>query len=189
MKLLFRALIASAFWVSSAWAASGTMIKDDELRQSAMSSSPSLGSVKKGANVEILARKGGWTQVASAGVTGWVRILSVKSSVSGGGGGGFVQGAFQMSTSRSNPSRVVAVAGVRGLNEEELRNTRYNAAELARMDQYLTSRSEAEQFARSAGLRSLELAYFEAGAQSKPQESSRQESSSDSAGGGNSFGF
>jgi hypothetical protein len=117
-----------------------------------------------------------------------VRILSVKSSVSGGGGG-FVQGAFQMSTARSNPSRVVAVAGVRGLNEEELRNTRYNAAELTRMDQYLTSRSEAEQFASSAGLRRLELAYFEAGAQSKPQESSRQESSSESVGGGNSFGF
>jgi hypothetical protein len=94
-----------------------------------------------------------------------------------------------MSTSRSNPSRVVAVAGVRGLNEEELRNTRYNAAELTRMDQYLTSRAEAEQFASSAGLRSLELAYFDAGQQSKPQESPRQESSSESVGGGNSFGF
>ncbi len=188
MKLLFTALIAGAIFASPAWAASGTMIKDDELRQGAMASAASNGQVKKGATVEVLARKGGWTQVVSGGVTGWVRILSVKTSASNAGGTAL--GLLQMGTARRDPSRVVAVAGVRGLNEEELRNTRYNATELTRMDQYISSRSDAEQFARSAGLRGIQVAYIDTAKQPKQEESSPAgagATESSSVGGGFSF--
>jgi len=154
--------------VPPAWAASGTMIKSDALRQSASSSAASVGQVSKGASVEILARQGGWTQIRHAGATGWVRILSVKTSA--GSSAGDALGLIGMGTSRSDPSRVVAVAGLRGLNQEEprslneeaLRTARFNANELLRLDQYLSSRSDAEQFARSAGLRRLAVAYIKA---------------------------
>ena len=158
MKPLPLALLLCAMIVPPAWAASGTMIKNDALRQSASASAASVGQVSKGASVEILARQGGWTQIRHAGATGWVRILSVKTSA--GGAGGDALGLIGMGTSQHDPSRVVAVAGLRGLNEEELRAARFNANELLRLDQYISSRSDAEQFARSAGLRRLEVAYI-----------------------------
>jgi hypothetical protein len=158
MKQHFLALILCASIVAPAWAATGTMIKNDALRQSASASAASVGKVSKGASVQILARQDGWTQIRHAGRTGWVRILSVKTIA--GSAGGDALGLIEMGASRSDPSRVVAVAGLRGLNEEELRGARFNANELLRLDQYLSSRSDAEQFARSAGLRRLEVAYI-----------------------------
>jgi hypothetical protein len=159
MKQLPLALLIGALISVPAWAAKGTMIKDDELRQSANSNASSVGRVSKGASVDVLARQGGWTQIKNAGATGWVRILSVKTSVEGGSGSAL--GLIEMGASRRDPSRVVAVAGVRGLNEEELRGAHFNANELIRLDQFSSSRSDAEQFARGAGLRRLELAYIE----------------------------
>jgi len=167
MKQLHWVLLFCASIAAPAWAASGTMIKDDELRQSASSSAASVGRVSKGAGVEILARQGGWTQIRSAGATGWVRILSVKTNPESSGSGAL--GLIEMGASRRDPSRVVAVAGLRGLNEEELRGAHFNASELLRLDQYLSSRSDAEQFARSAGLRHLDVAYIEP---PKPQQGS-----------------
>lgn len=159
MKLTFTAMLLCAMVAAPAWAASGTMIKDDDLRLGATAGAASVGRVSKGASVEVLARQGGWTQVRHAGATGWVRILSVKTSAENTSGN--VLGALQLGTTRRDPSRVVAVAGVRGLNEEELRSARYNANELMRLDQYASSRADAEQFARGAGLRVVDVAYIE----------------------------
>jgi hypothetical protein len=159
MKPLLLFLLACAVIATPAWSAPGTMLKDDELRQGASSSAASVGRVGRGANVEVLAREGGWTQIRHAGVTGWVRILSVKVSVDSAGGS--LLGAIEMGASRRDPSRVVAVAGVRGLNEEELRAARFDANELMRLEQYTSSRLDAEQFARGVNLRRLELAYIE----------------------------
>lgn len=158
MKPLPLALLLCAMIAAPAWAATGTMIKNDALRQSASASAASVGQVSKGASVEVLARQGGWTQIRHAGATGWVRILSVKTTA--GSASGDALGLIEMGSARRDPSRVVAVAGLRGLNEEELRGARFNANELLRLDQYLSSRSDAEQFARSAGLRRQEVAYI-----------------------------
>lgn len=158
MKRHFLALILCASIAAPALAATGTMIKNDALRQSASASAASVSKVSKGASVEILARQGGWTQIRHAGRTGWVRILSVKTIT--GSAGGDALGLIEMGSAKRDPSRVVAVAGLRGLNEEELRAARFNANELLRLDQYISSRSDAEQFARSAGLRRLEVAYI-----------------------------
>jgi len=166
MKRHFLALILCASLAAPAWAATGTMIKNDALRQSASASAASVSKVSKGASVEILARQGGWTQIRHAGRTGWVRILSVKTIT--GSAGGDALGLIEMGSAKRDPSRVVAVAGLRGLKEEEprslneeaLRTARFNANELLRLDQYISSRSDAEQFARSSGLRRLEVAYI-----------------------------
>jgi hypothetical protein len=160
MKLYFSGLLFACLLAAPAWAATGTMIKDDEMRTNASANSAAVGRVAKGASVEVLTRKGGWTQIRHAGATGWVRILSVRSSAETGGN--VLGGIVQMGAERRDPSRVVAVAGLRGLNEEELRGARFNANELARLDQFSSSRVDAEQFARGAGLRSRDVAYINA---------------------------
>ena len=158
MKQLF--LIFFAWFVISvpASAASGTMIKNDDLRASAASGSALVGRASKGATVEVLKRQGGWTQIKHAEKTGWVRILSVRLVADSGGN--LLGGLAQLGGSRPDSRRVVAVAGLRGLNEAELRGARFNATELARLDQYVSSRADAEKFARSAKLKRVDMAYI-----------------------------
>lgn len=153
-----------------AFAGSGVMIKDDDLRASASTSAAAVGRVAKGANVDILARQGGWTQVSAQGRTGWVRILSVKSTASGASSAD-VLGLVEAGTTRRDPGKVVAVAGVRGLDEEELKLARFNAEELLRMERFASDRADAQEFARRAGLQALNVSYLP-----KPKASAAQDS-------------
>jgi uncharacterized protein YgiM (DUF1202 family) len=114
-----------------------------------------VASVTKGSAVEVLARQGGWTQIRAGSQTGWVRVLSVRSTASTTGAGDLLA-----LSSRREGSQVVAVAGLRGLNEEELKSARFNAQELMLLDRYRVDQAEATSFARSANLVSRKLAYL-----------------------------
>lgn len=171
-------LVLSACLVAApALAASGQMLKDEEMRAAANLKAASVGQVAKGATVEVLGRQGGWTQISSGGRSGWVRILSVRTTVSASGD---LSGLVQAGTRRSDSSRVVATAGLRGLSEEELKSARYDAEELARLDRYTVDRTAAEQFARAAGLRVIGLDYLPA-----PQTAHEQKDTPDSGSGFN----
>lgn len=163
--------VASALLTMSAFAAPGTMIKEDALRAAANASSGVVGRVAKGANVEVLQRQAGWTQVKHEGKTGWVRILSVRTASAGGGN--VLGGILQMGTAQREPSKVVAVAGLRGLNDDELpgsghlgedqlRRARFNAQELTQLERYISSRGDAQSYAQTVGLNSLVLSYLPA---------------------------
>lgn len=168
MKAIVTLLLACLIPVS-ALAATGTMIKDEDMNSAASAASTVVGRATKGADVEILARQGGWTRISSAGKTGWVRILAVKSSAPGGGAGD-VLGLVEAGTTRRDPNKVVAVAGVRGLNEEELKLARFNADELVRLERYASDRADAQSFARNAGLQAAKLAYLP-----KPKQATSQD--------------
>lgn len=145
-------------------AAPGTLIKDEDLRSSPSATAAKVASVAKGSSVDVLARDGGWTQIRVGGRTGWVRILSVRSSVGATGAGDLAA-----LTSRRE-GQVVAVAGLRGLSEEELKSARFNAQELVLMDRYKVDQTEATGFARAAGLTARQVAYLP---DPKPTSSSR----------------
>lgn len=150
-----------------ALAASGSMIKDEDLKASPKASAATVLRLKKGSAVEVLARQAGWTQVRANGKTGWVRILSVKSSVSTASAADLAALA-----SRREPGKVVAVAGLRGLSEEELKAAKFDAQELAAMDRYQVDRAGAEQFARAAGLGRRQVAHLPVPqAEAKPNNS------------------
>ncbi|MCU0842194.1 MAG: SH3 domain-containing protein [Thiobacillaceae bacterium] len=151
-------------------AATGTMIREEPLRASASSGAAVVGSAGRGASVEILARQGGWTQVRVAGRAGWVRLLSVRAGAAGQTDAvGEIKGVLDVGQRRSDPGRVVAVAGLRGLTEEELRGARFDARELDKMNGYAVTAAEAERFARQADLLRRQVAYLPA-----PQKEPRQ---------------
>ncbi len=72
----------------------------------------------------------------------------------GGGGLGDVVGA---ATTKSDPSRVVAVAGLRGLNDEDLKQAKFNADELARLDAWGVTATQARSFASQSGLAAVKV--------------------------------
>lgn len=147
---LFLALAAQ-----SAVAASGSMIKDDTLRAQPSATAASVGQAGKGSAVEVLARQSGWTQIKSGNTTGWVRLLSVRTSTAGSSVTDV--GAF---LDKRETGKVVAVAGLRGLSEEELKGARFDARELAAMDRFKVDRGGAQQFAQMAGLRTRSIEHL-----------------------------
>jgi hypothetical protein len=151
----------------SAFAAPGTALRNDTLYSQPSAASTIAGKVSKGASVDILARQGGWLRVTSGGSTGWIRLLSVRAGAGGLGGAGLgdVVGA---ATTRSNPSRVVAVAGLRGLNDEDLKQAKFNGEELSRLNAWQATPAQARSFAAQAGLKTAHVAALPAPQAEKP---------------------
>lgn len=154
--------------VASAWAAPGTVLRNEKLYSQPRSSAAVAASVAKGTRVDILSKQGGWLRVSAGKSSGWIRLLSVRAGAGGAGGAGLgdVVGA---ATTRSDPSRVVAVAGLRGLNDEDLKQAKFNAGELARLDAWHETPAQAQQFARQAGLAAVNVPALPA---PKPAQSS-----------------
>lgn len=141
---------------ASAWAASGTALRDEKLYSQPSASAKVAGTVAKGASVNILAKQGGWLRVSSGKTTGWIRLLSVRTGAGGAGGVG-VGDVVGAATTKSDPSRVVAVAGLRGLNEEDLKQAKFNADELARLEALSVSAAQARNFAGQSGLAAVNV--------------------------------
>lgn len=153
---------------ATAWAAPGTVLRNDKLYSQPSASARVTASVPKGASVEILAKQGGWLRVKAGNATGWMRLLSVRAGAGGLGGVG-VGDVVGAATTRSDPTRVVAVAGLRGLNEEDLKRAQFDADELARLDALTVTAAQARSFAGQAGLVAVKVAPLP---KPKPEQSS-----------------
>ncbi len=138
-------------------ASPGSLIRDETLRSQPSATAASVGSVGKGAAVDIIGRQGGWVQVQSGKTHGWVRLLSVRAG-SGGAAGAGIGDVVGVATTKSDPSRVVAVAGVRGLSEEDLKKASFNPAELAKLESLGVSQAQATTFATRSGLKPVAVA-------------------------------
>lgn len=173
LRIVRHALVAAFLPLAwPAWSASGSMIRDDQLRAAASTTAAVTAQVPRGASVEVLARQGGWVQIRVSGRTGWVRMLSVRSTEAAQRDvGGELAGVIGMGTRQADTGRVVSVAGVRGLNEQDLKAARFNAQELERLDRYVVSRAEAQSFAREGGLAARSIDYLPAPAQANRQSS------------------
>lgn len=143
--------LALCLAAATALAAPGTVLRNDKLYSQPSASSKVAASVPKGASVNILSKQGGWLRVTSGRSTGWIRLLSVRAGAGGLGGAGLgdVVGA---ATTRSDPSRVVAVAGLRGLNDEDLKQAKFNGEELTRLNTWQATPAQARSFAAESGL-------------------------------------
>ncbi len=145
---------------SAALAAPGLALKDENLLSKPASGSTSVGKMAKGMSVDIVAKQGGWLQIKAGKAQGWVRLLSVRAGSGAAGSDGLagVAGVAGAVTRQSDSSRVVAVAGVRGLNEEDLKGAKFNAEELARMEGFAVTSTQAKAFADKSGLKPQNVA-------------------------------
>ena len=164
---LYSVCVLWLFGVLPVMAAPGTLIKEEELRAEPGSSAAVLARLARDTPVDVVARQGGWTQIHAQGVRGWVRILSVRTQVTTGSASDLAALA-----SRRDGRQVVAVAGLRGLNEEELKAAKFDAAQLVTLEQYRATPMEAAQFARAGHLRAHKIAYLappKTGSSGKPE--------------------
>ena len=175
MSLRIVLMVLFAFNVTEvAWAASGVMLRDDSLRASPSARAAQLGVVKKASPVSILENRGGWTRVSYKSAQGWVRLLFVRRGpASTTDLKGSLESAKEAASNRSVPGRITATAGLRGLDEADLKGAQFNEAELLRLEAQGVTTAEAQSFAAKAGLLAHRLEYIPA-----PTQSSRGQAGS-----------
>ena len=136
----------------------GSALKADIIRAEPYSDAKKTGSFVRGDKLEILSKKGAWLKIRSAKGSGWVRLLSVKRGTSKGGNE--AAGILKLASGRAGTGQVVATTGIRGLNEEELKSAKYNAAEVKKLESYTKTSEQGRQFAQSGGLKAVIFSYL-----------------------------
>ena len=136
-----------------------------ELQAQPQSDAATVATLAENTRVEVLARKGAWSQVKTAsGQSGWVRMLSLKPE------GGAQQapapsanpvGALgNLLTAGRSSNTATVTTGVRGLSEEDLQNAQANPAEVEKMQKYAVDKSAAQAFAQRSKLVPAKVDYL-----------------------------
>ncbi|HPK54014.1 MAG TPA: SH3 domain-containing protein [Smithellaceae bacterium] len=149
--LLFLPAVASA-------AEKGNALKDDILRAEPYSDAEKTGDLQRGEKLEIIGKKGAWLHVKTAAAEGWTRLLSVKRGTAQSGSA--IKGVLDVASGRAGTGKVVATTGVRGLNEEELKNARYNESAVKKMESYTQTVQQGRRFAHEGGLQAVQFDYL-----------------------------
>lgn len=162
MKTVAMAL-AGLLAAGAALAESALTNRATALQAQAQSDAATIASLPENTRVEVLARKGAWSQVKAGGQTGWVRMMSLKP-----------EGAVQQAPASGNPlgglgsllsagrtsNSATVTTGVRGLGEEDLQNAQANPAELEKMQRYSVDRNTAQAFALRSRLAPAKVDYL-----------------------------
>jgi hypothetical protein len=158
---------AAVFALLAAGAAAAqpvTVERDTPLYAEARLESAVVAQLKQGTPGEVIAKNGAWLQLKTAAGSGWlfsfnVRFASQAAAAESSTGGGSALGRL------FGPRRSVSVTstiGVRGLDEEDLKQARFDAAQMRLLDQFAASRAQGEAAAEAAGLAPVRLDYFDA---------------------------
>jgi hypothetical protein len=155
-------LIAGLLVAATALAAeTGTALKSDDVKGEPFRDAKTVATIAKGDRVDILTRKGGWLQIKVGSKQGWVRMLSVRRGEAGKADAGKDASAIAgIATGRTGTGQVVSTTGVRGLGEEDLKQAKFDEAELKRFEAQRVSAQAAQQFARAGNLTAQKIAFL-----------------------------
>ncbi len=155
MRLRLSLLVLLIALPLAGLADSGTVIRPAPLQSEPFSDAGTLAELPRGAAVRLLERQGGWYQVSSGQLRGWVRLASIKleEGSSGGGESGIGESLRFAQTGRSGARNTQATTGVRGLDKKALAEAAPDRAALGQLEQYAVTEAEAAAQARRNGLR------------------------------------
>ena len=159
--LMLAGLLAGAAHAESALTSRAT-----ELQAQPQSDAATVTTLAENTKVEVLTRKGAWSQVKTAsGQTGWVRMLSLKPEAGAppapAASSANPVGALGSLLSAGRTSNTGTVTtGVRGLSEEDLQNAQANPAEVEKMQKFSVDKNAAQSFAQRSKLVPVKVDYF-----------------------------
>ena len=139
-----------------------TMERDSVVYAEPRAGAGVAGNLGKGAAAETVTRQGGWLQVKAGEVTGWVYSFNVRFGAVGAGSGegsgaGSALGRIFAPRQRVN---VTATIGIRGLEEEDLKQARFDEAQMRQLDGFAATREQAAARAASTGLDAVQVEYL-----------------------------
>ena len=121
--------------------------------------------------ITVKQRQGRWTKVATAENTGWVPPLTIRiKSV-------IKQADIEASTDEmkekfdgENNTEVIATMGIRGLDEENLKQASFNKKQLALLESYHASKPQLAAFSQAGKLMPKKVVYLGEKQGNKPVE-------------------
>ncbi len=156
------AVLLLAAWTGMVSAEPVTVERDSVLRSEPRTDAGVAGNLAKGASGDAVARQGAWVQVKSGAVTGWlysfnVRFGAVAAGAGGDSGAGSALGRVFGPRQKVN---VTATIGIRGLDEEDLKQAHFDEGQMQQLDGFAASREQAAARAGSAGLSAVSVEYL-----------------------------
>lgn len=161
-----RAALAAMLFAAAPAAAQQVMLeRDSPLYLEPRLESAQVTQLKQGAAGEVIGKNGAWLNLRTPNATGWLFSFNVRFQTKPGeaaepaAGGGSALG--RLFGPRHNVS-VTSAIGVRGIEEEDLKQASFNAGQMSLLDQYAASKESAQDAARAAGLAAERVEYFDA---------------------------
>lgn len=139
----------------------GTLARDEAMRAQPSAGAAQVVSLRAGTSVEIIERSAGWYRVRHDGKEGWLRLYWVRTGAARPRATGqplrdIAAGAERL---RAPQGQVAAGLGVRGLSEEDLGAARFDAAQLAKLEEIArTTQVDNAGFARAGQLLARQVA-------------------------------
>jgi hypothetical protein len=130
-----------------------TLERDSPLYAEPRLDAPQVAQLKLGAAGEVVGKQGAWLNLKTAGGSGWLFSFNVRfqSQQAGAGDAGAASTAGRLFGPRRNVT-VTSSIGIRGIEEEDLRQAAYSAGQMKLLDGYVATRQAAERGARASGL-------------------------------------
>lgn len=114
--------------------------------------------LKRDAPVTVAGQDGLWYQLAlDGGATGYVRVNEIRVAHSSAAGSDDTM--HILLTGQSGRGRISETAGVRGIDESDLRSAAFDATQLAQMESHRVSPQAAADYAANHGLTSTPIAW------------------------------
>ena len=118
---------------------------------------PEVATLKRNATVRIAAQQGLWYRLAlDGGGEGYVRVNDVRVASSGQAKD---EGLQVLLTAKSGRGRVSETAGVRGIDESDLRSASFDAAQLAKLESHRASPEAAAAWAAQQSFGATNVAW------------------------------
>jgi hypothetical protein len=141
------------------------VVHSGPLQSQAQSDAGSVATLPENAKVDVLRRKGAWSEVkTSEGKIGWVRMTNLRFDTQNPApaqSSSNPLGALSSLLSSGRTSNTATVTtGVRGLSEEDLQNAHANPTELQKMQRSAVGREAAVAFAKRSRLAPANIEYL-----------------------------
>lgn len=139
----------------------GTVIRQTELKAEPSVTAATLSTLPANTPVTITDRQGGWMHVVSGQQRGWVRLLHVSSQPTARTAGAReeLEAAARIATGRAGSGNIAVTTGIRGLDEQQLRDAQANEEELERLEAFGVSAQDAQAHAARRGLERRQIPY------------------------------
>jgi len=164
VALLFIQVVACCLTGNPAYAEPAQTIRDTDLQAQSQSDSAVIATLPGKTQLDVMQRKGAWSQVKTGtNQTGWVRMLNLRfdSTAAPAKSDSTAISALTglLSTGRTSNTGTVTT-GVKGLNEEDLKNAQPNPVEFQKMQQFTVDKSVGQTFAKNSKLTPNEVNYL-----------------------------
>jgi hypothetical protein len=164
MKIRWISIVLLWTWTAAAVAAdTGYVIRATDLKAKPYLDADTMTKLPEKTAVEIHIREGPWMQVKAQGKTGYVRMLQVRLNVSDSAQARSSSAATPpvvTATNRPAGGRPTVTTGVRGFDEQGLKDAQPDPAAFELMVGFAATRQQAQQFARASPLSSRSVPYY-----------------------------